>query len=174
LAQPPLGILIVCVFTAIAVAGGPRDYLRYGGAIFVEQKMVLLFETLKPAGGDVVADVHGRLVVFWSSGKAFPHLVIVSVQGTSESNRIAAPIRRQTGCPAQYDRQNARFLFCLPEFRNNFGNLIEYLDPAFHLTAVFRALHGLVSNEGQPGLAVAEILKEGHVIGTVDGLMFYA
>jgi hypothetical protein len=60
------------------------------------------------------------------------------------------------------------------QLRNNCGNFIEYLDPALHLTAIFRALHGIISNEGEFRLAVSEILKEGHVVGTVYGLMFYS
>jgi hypothetical protein len=40
------------------------------------------------------------------------------------------------------------------------------------LTAVFRALQGFISNEGEFRLAVAEFLKEGHVLRTLDSLMF--
>jgi len=47
-------------------------------------------------------------------------------------------------------------------------------DPALHLTAIFRALQGFISDEGEFRLAVSEILKEGHVVRTVDGLMFYS
>src|SRR5450631_2853489 len=49
---------------------------------------------------------------------------------------------------------------------------MEYLVPALHLTAIFRPLHGFISNEGKFRLAVSEILKDGHVVRTVDGLMF--
>jgi hypothetical protein len=42
------------------------------------------------------------------------------------------------------------------------------------LTAVFRALHGFISNEGEFRPAVPEILKEGHVVRTVYRLMFYS
>jgi hypothetical protein len=66
------------------------------------------------------------------------------------------------------------FLFRLRQLRNNRGNFIEYLVPALELTAVLRALHGFISNEGELRLAVSEILKEGHVVRTVDGLMFYS
>src|SRR5208283_1367318 len=62
-------------------------------------------------------------------------------------------------------------LFRLRQLRNNCGNFIEYLVPALHLTAVFRALHGFVSNEGEFRPAVPEILKEGHVVRAVDRLM---
>jgi hypothetical protein len=70
--------------------------------------------------------------------------------------------------------QNVNFLFRLRQPRNNRGNFIEYLVPALHLTAIFRALHGFISNEGEFRLAVSEILKDGHVVRTVDGLMFYS
>jgi hypothetical protein len=40
------------------------------------------------------------------------------------------------------------------------------------LTAIFRALHGFISNEGKFRLAVSKILKEGHVVRTVYGLIF--
>lgn len=58
--------------------------------------------------------------------------------------------------------------------RNNRSNFIEYLVPALHLTAIFRSLHGFILNEGKFRLAVSEILKDGHVIRTVYGLMFYS
>jgi hypothetical protein len=72
------------------------------------------------------------------------------------------------------DRQNVNFLFRLHQARNNIGNLIEYLVPALQLTAIFRTLHGFISNVGEFRLAVSEILKEGHVVRTVYGLMFYS
>src|ERR1700691_1240950 len=46
LAQPPLAVLIVGVFTAIAVARSPRHHLRHGRAFPGEQKPVLIFEAL--------------------------------------------------------------------------------------------------------------------------------
>jgi hypothetical protein len=70
--------------------------------------------------------------------------------------------------------QNVNFLFRLRQLRNNRGNFIEYLDPALHLPAVLRALHGFISNEGEFRLAVSEILKDSHVVRTVYGLMFYS
>ncbi len=39
-------------------------------------------------------------------------------------------------------------LFLLRHPRNYCGNLIEYLVPAFQLTAIFCALHRFISNEG--------------------------
>ena len=75
---------------------------------------------------------------------------------------------------AHDDHQNFNFLFRLRQPRNNCGNFIEYLVPALHLTAIFRALHGFISNEGEFRLAVSEILKDGHVVRTVDSLMFYS
>ena len=75
---------------------------------------------------------------------------------------------------AHDDHQNFNFLFRLRQPRNNRGKFIEYLVPALHLTAIFRALHGFISNEGEFRLAVSEILKDGHVVRTVYGLMFYS
>jgi hypothetical protein len=72
------------------------------------------------------------------------------------------------------DYWNFNFLFRLRQLRNNCGNFIEYLVPALHLTAIFPALHGFISNEGDFRLAVPEILKEGHVVRTVYSLMFYS
>src|SRR5579871_4065184 len=74
-----------------------------------------------------------------------------------------------------HDRQqNSNLLFCLRQLRNHFGKFIEYLVPAFHLTAIFRALHGFISNEGEFRPAVSQILKEGDVVRTLYGLMFYS
>jgi len=84
-----------------------------------------------------------------------------------------ADLRRQ---PQLYlahdDRQNVNFLFLLHQLRNNRSNFIEYLVPALKLTAIFRALHGFISNVGEFRLAVSEILKEGHIVRTGYGLMF--
>jgi len=49
LPQPPLAVLIVGVFTAIAVAGSSRHHLRHGRAFPGEQKPVLILEALQPA-----------------------------------------------------------------------------------------------------------------------------
>jgi len=54
------------------------------------------------------------------------------------------------------------------------AKFIEYLVPALHLTAIFRALHGFISNEGKFRLAVSNILKRNHVVHIVYGLMFYS
>src|ERR1700733_14471998 len=75
---------------------------------------------------------------------------------------------------AHDDHRNSTFLFPLRQLRNNFSNFIEYLVPALHLTAVFRALHGFISDEGKFRLAVPEILKDGYVVGTVYSLIFYS
>src|SRR6185312_10024998 len=77
LPQPPLAILIVGVFTAIAVAGSPGHHLRHGRAFPGEQKPVLIFEALQPARSYVVLDWRRGLVPFWFSGKPFPHLVVL-------------------------------------------------------------------------------------------------
>src|SRR5580658_1338811 len=63
-------------------------------------------------------------------------------------------------------------LFCLRQLRNNCGNFIELLNPALELTALFCALHGVISNQGELSLAVPEILKNNHVARIVYGLMF--
>jgi hypothetical protein len=68
----------------------------------------------------------------------------------------------------------ASVLFRLRQTLNNCGKLIEYLVPALELTAIFRALHGFISNEGEFRLAVSQVLKDGHVVRTLYGLMFYS
>ena len=70
--------------------------------------------------------------------------------------------------------QTSNFLFRLRQLGNNCGNFIEYLVPAFQLPAILCALHGFISNVGEFRLAVSEILKDGHVVGTVYGLMFFS
>src|SRR5271169_5192560 len=75
---------------------------------------------------------------------------------------------------AHDNHQNSNFLFRLHQPRNNRSNFIEYLVPALQLTAIFRALHGFISSVGEFRLAVSEILKDGHVVRTVYGLMFYS
>ena len=57
------------------------------------------------------------------------------------------------------NHQNSNFLFRPRYLRNHLGNFIEYLVPALHLTAILRALHGFISNEGEFRLAVPEISK---------------
>src|SRR5580692_1266980 len=76
LPQPTFGVLIIGVFTAIAIAGSPRYDLRHSRAVLDEQKLMLLFQALKSAGGDVVLGLHCRRVILWSSGKAFTHFVL--------------------------------------------------------------------------------------------------
>ena len=74
----------------------------------------------------------------------------------------------------QFDENTGgNVLFRLRQPRKNRGNFIEYLVPALELTAIFRALHGFISNEGKFCLTVSEILKDGHVVRTVYSLMFY-
>src|SRR3984885_2384413 len=60
------------------------------------------------------------------------------------------------------------------QFRKNCGKLIEHLVPALELTTLFCVFHGLVSDEGQFRLAIAKVLKRDHVIGAIDGIMFYS
>jgi len=90
---------------------------------------------------------------------------------------VATPRSRKTSetWDTRHDNhQNSNLLSRLRELRNNCGNFIEYLVPALHLTAVFRALHGFISNKGEFRPAVPEILKDGHVVRTVYCLMFYS
>src|SRR5215469_905597 len=75
---------------------------------------------------------------------------------------------------AHDDHQSFSFLLRLCQPRNNVSKFIEYLVPALELTAIFRALHGFISNEGESRLAVSYILKDGHVVRTLYGIMFYS
>src|SRR3984885_13567419 len=74
----------------------------------------------------------------------------------------------------EFRESKLQLLICLRQFRTNCGNFLECLVPALELTAVFRALHGFISNVCEFRLAVSEILKEGHVVRSVDGLVFYS
>src|SRR6202000_3285563 len=84
--QPPLAVLIVGVFTAIAVAGSPRHDLRHGRAFPGEQKPVLIPEPLQRAARDVVLASRRGLAPLWFSRKAFPHLVVLA-----SANSVGAP-----------------------------------------------------------------------------------
>src|SRR5690242_13916329 len=75
---------------------------------------------------------------------------------------------------AHDDHQSLSFLFRLRQLLTNRSKFIEYLFPALELTAIFRALHRLISNEGEFRPAVSQILKDGHVVRTLYGLMFYS
>src|SRR5580692_6526217 len=77
LPQPPLAVLIVGVFTAIAVAGSPRHHLGHGRAFPGEQKPVLIFEALQAARRYVVLAWRRGLVPLWFSRKPFSHLVVL-------------------------------------------------------------------------------------------------
>jgi hypothetical protein len=89
LPQPPRAVLIVGVFTAIAVTGSPRHHLHHGRAFPGEQKPVLIFQALQPVRRDVVLDVRRRLVRFWVSGKPFSHLVVFR---RCSANPVGAPM----------------------------------------------------------------------------------
>src|SRR6267143_1915984 len=71
-----------------------------------------------------------------------------------------------------FANQSSNFLFRLRQLCNNGRNFIECLNPALELTALFCALHGFISNQGELRLAVPEILKDGQVVRAVDGLRF--
>src|SRR5271167_3735139 len=62
LPQPPLAVLIVGVFTTIAVAGSPCHHLRHGRAFPGKQKPMLISEALQPAPRYVVLDWRRGLV----------------------------------------------------------------------------------------------------------------
>ena len=104
------------------------------------------------------------------SGQATEACERASAPPLGFSERTCVALRSEL---AHDDHQNSNFLFRLHQLRNNLGNFIEYLVPTLELTAIFRALHGFISNLGEFRLAVSEILKEGHVVRTVYGLMFY-
>src|SRR5580658_10779158 len=74
----------------------------------------------------------------------------------------------------EFRNQSFSFLFRLRQLRNNLSNFIEYLVHALQLTAIFCALHGFISNEGEFRLAVPNILKQNHVVRTFYSLMFYS
>jgi len=76
LPQPPLAVLIVGVFTAIAVAGSPRHHLHHGRTFPGEQKPMLIFKPLEPARRDVVLDVRRGGVRSRVSRKPFSHLLV--------------------------------------------------------------------------------------------------
>jgi hypothetical protein len=76
LPQPPLAVLIVGVFTAIAVAGSLRHHLRHGWAFPGEQKPMLILEALQPAPRYVVLASRRGLVPLGLSRKPFSHLVV--------------------------------------------------------------------------------------------------
>src|ERR1700691_3728918 len=80
LPQPPLAVLIVGVFTAIAVAGSPRHHLRHGWAFPGEQKPVFIFEALQPAPRYVVLAWRRGLVPLWFSREPVPHLVVLTAR----------------------------------------------------------------------------------------------
>jgi hypothetical protein len=80
LAQPPLAILIVGVFTAVAVARSPRDHLRHGRAFPGEQKPMLLFEALQPTRRYVVLAARPGLVGLRFSRKPFSHIVVLQAR----------------------------------------------------------------------------------------------
>jgi hypothetical protein len=73
----------------------------------------------------------------------FPRVSLRTNQQLQETFRLSPSV------------QHFNFLFLLREPRNNRGQFIEYLHPALELPAIFRALHGFISNEGEFCLAVS-------------------
>src|SRR5438094_164585 len=122
LPQPPLAVLIVGVFTAIAVAGSPRHHLRHGRAFPGEQKPVLIFEALQPAPRYVVLASRRGLVPLWFSRKPFPHLVVRSYGSIFMGERYQHSLRsdwqmtdacarggEDSICNRRCNRRNRRF-----------------------------------------------------------------
>ncbi len=60
------------------------------------------------------------------------------------------------------------------QFRENCGKLIKHLVPALELTTLFCVFHGLVSDEGQFPPAITKVFNRDHVIGDIDGFVFYS
>src|SRR5207302_1865247 len=77
LPQPPLAVLIVGVFTPIAVARSPRHHLRHGRAFPGEQKPVLIVETLQAVWRYVVLAWRRGLVPVRFSCKSFSHSLVL-------------------------------------------------------------------------------------------------
>ena len=80
LAQPPLAVLIVGVFAAIAVARRPRHHLRHRRPFPGEQKPVLVLEPLQAARRDVVLDSHGRRIGLRCPCRCRPPHAAASIQ----------------------------------------------------------------------------------------------
>jgi hypothetical protein len=59
LTEAALAVLVVCIFAAIAIAGGPGDDGCDGRALAGEEEVVFVFETGESAGGDVVFEGGG-------------------------------------------------------------------------------------------------------------------
>src|SRR5580658_807073 len=74
LAQPPLAVLIVGVFTAITVARGPGHHLRHRWAFPGEQKPVLISEALQAARRYIVLAWRRGLVFLRFSRKPSSHM----------------------------------------------------------------------------------------------------
>src|SRR4051812_37599954 len=97
LPQPPLAVLIVGVFTPIAVTGSPLHHLRHGRAFPAKQKPVLIVEALQPARRYVVLASRRGRVPLWFSRKPCSHLVV------SSANRVGATTLSENGqCHALY------------------------------------------------------------------------
>src|SRR6185437_1368054 len=74
LPQSSLAVLIVGVFTAIAIGRSPGHDLHHGRAIFGEQKIALISQAFESAWSDVVCGVvRSGLLCLRSSRKPFSH-----------------------------------------------------------------------------------------------------
>src|SRR5258708_6978907 len=98
LPQPPLAVLVVGVFTAIAVTSSPRHHLRHGAAFPGEQKAALIFEALQPARRYVVLGWCGGLVPLLVSGKTLFHLVVLPARiewAPQRSQKMGSAIKQE-------------------------------------------------------------------------------
>jgi|SRR5579871_514022 len=91
LAQPPLAVLIVGVFTGIAAARSPHHRLRHGRAFPGEQKPVLTFEALQAAWRYVVLAWRRELVPLRFSCKLFSRILVLParIQWAGLGNAVA-------------------------------------------------------------------------------------
>src|SRR5580704_4933380 len=105
LPQPPLAVLVVSVFTAIAIARGPGHHLCHGRAFSGEQKPVLIFEALQAARSYVVLASRRRLVTLRLSSKPSSHIVVFQ-------REIRVP-RSPSAAPTDCFTSSSRFLISL-------------------------------------------------------------
>src|SRR5947209_9644289 len=89
LAQAPLAVLIVGVFTAIAVARSPRHHLRHGRAFPGDQKPVLIFEALQSARRYVVLALGRGFLTLRFSREPFSHMLSLSTASLASATKLA-------------------------------------------------------------------------------------
>src|SRR5581483_6104230 len=97
-------VLIVGVFTAIAVAGSPRHHLHNGGAFPGEQKPVLIFEALQPARRYVVFHTRRRRHVLEISMIS----LLVSNRDMTGACRLSLRAAKMQECLGKLDKAGTR------------------------------------------------------------------